>query len=360
MLVEEKPARQFASACLMPAGNISSASRRKPSRSGPAGTASKGAGRSGEAYQPARPSKVVVLSPNGVCATTVRCPGAFAYTSTGTLEKSVSKPPYMPFALRLFSAASFPSPPAACRYLSSTSSALGPFSVCGEIAISLGSSGGGALYCASRLGVPFGSPSPRWHVKQVTTCLPPKFSWLIAFTICTIRRAVRFAGISSAYFAQSPRLSMVWQLVQLYPSDALKNPMVSMNSTTEIPFSTCTFLKTSSTIRVLSAPVCAAATLHSDSVKAAAPRTEPFDCHFIPAIIPLLTFAEYARSLLRGTGLLRAARYRQERYAAIAPVRLYPPVARLPGIFPPQGHWLGVAGLRQDGPQGGAPLGAPA
>jgi len=73
-----------------------------------------------------------------------------------------------------------------------------------------------------------------------------------------------------------------------------------------------------------------------------------------------LTFAEYARSLLRGTGLLRAARYRQERYAAIAPVRLYPPVARLPGIFPPQGHWLGVAGLRQDGPQGGAPLGAPA
>ena len=36
------------------------------------------------------------------------------------------------------------------------------------------------------------------HVKQVTTCRPPKFAWLMAAIIVTMRRAVRLSGMVSS------------------------------------------------------------------------------------------------------------------------------------------------------------------
>ena len=36
-------------------------------------------------------------------------------------------------------------------------------------------------------------------------------------------------ALSSAYFAQSPPLSLVWQSVQFNPVDAEKNPIIRMN-----------------------------------------------------------------------------------------------------------------------------------
>ena len=69
---------------------------------------------------------------------------------------------------------------------------------------------------------------------------------LSVFIIAIMRRAVILVGLSIAYAAQS--FSDWWQSLQLYPSDAEINPIVSMNWLTVRPFNTCTFLKTSSAI----------------------------------------------------------------------------------------------------------------
>ncbi len=61
-----------------------------------------------------------------------------------------------------------------------------------------------------------------------------------------IIRARCLRGVSSANFAQSPPLSSVWQSVQFMLVEAAKNPIVCMNSSTGIPFSSWTFLKTCS------------------------------------------------------------------------------------------------------------------
>src|ERR1700680_2122100 len=84
-------------------------------------------------------------------------------------------------------------------------------------------------------------------------------------TMAIIPRARRFRSLSSAYLAQSPPLSAVWQSPQLIPRDAEKNPIVDMNSSAGIPFSTCTFLNTCSA-GLMSARVCprATATLSTD------------------------------------------------------------------------------------------------
>src|SRR5438067_592373 len=60
----------------------------------------------------------------------------------------------------------------------------------------------------------------------------------------TMFRAVRLRGTSSANFDQSCRLSATWQPVQFNPRAAEKNPIVSINSLTGIPFNTCTLLNT--------------------------------------------------------------------------------------------------------------------
>src|SRR5579862_4363245 len=70
----------------------------------------------------------------------------------------------------------------------------------------------------------------------------------MAFTITTIRRAVFFNGVSSAYRAQLPPLSDVWQSVQFKLKEAAKKPMVPKNWSTDIPRSTWIFLKASSAI----------------------------------------------------------------------------------------------------------------
>src|SRR5258707_7449741 len=71
---------------------------------------------------------------------------------------------------------------------------------------------------------------------------------------------MRFSPVSSAYLVQSPELSEIWQSMQFKLSEAAKKPMVAMNSSTEIPLSTWTFLKTSSAIRGFAAVVtCAVA-----------------------------------------------------------------------------------------------------
>src|SRR3984893_9082507 len=66
------------------------------------------------------------------------------------------------------------------------------------------------------------------------------------FTMPIIARVRRFLSLSSAYLVQSPPLSAVWQSPQLIPREAEKNPIVDMNSSAGIPFSTCTFLNTCS------------------------------------------------------------------------------------------------------------------
>src|SRR5438132_12332633 len=70
----------------------------------------------------------------------------------------------------------------------------------------------------------------------------------MVFTIWIILRVVRLSVVSSAYLAQSPERSEMWQSVQFRPSEAAKNPMVPMNSLTEIPLRDWTFVKTCSAI----------------------------------------------------------------------------------------------------------------
>ncbi len=82
----------------------------------------------------------------------------------------------------------------------------------------------------------------------MTERTPLKFCLLIAVTICTIVRAVRLRGVSSANRSHLSTLSATWQSMQLRLRDAANMPIVSMNSSTGIPLSTWTFVKTSSAI----------------------------------------------------------------------------------------------------------------
>ena len=82
----------------------------------------------------------------------------------------------------------------------------------------------------------------------MTARAPAKLVLLMVVTINIILRAVRFSGVSSAYFAQLLALSGVWQSVQFKLSEAEKKPIVSMNSSTGIPLRIWTSLKTSSAI----------------------------------------------------------------------------------------------------------------
>src|SRR5262245_8695964 len=92
-----------------------------------------------------------------------------------------------------------------------------------------------------------GRSRPRWHAQQVTTWRPLKLSRLIAATICTMRRAVRFLGVSSAQSTWSVPADG-WQPTQSEPTAADMMPIVSRKSSTPMPFSAWTFLNTSSTI----------------------------------------------------------------------------------------------------------------
>src|SRR5215475_5144683 len=66
-------------------------------------------------------------------------------------------------------------------------------------------------------------------------------------TIEIIARAVRLRGGSSSHFGFDVP-APVWQLPQQRLSDVVKTPIVPMNSSTGMPFSTWTFLKTLSDI----------------------------------------------------------------------------------------------------------------
>src|ERR1039458_123772 len=74
----------------------------------------------------------------------------------------------------------------------------------------------------------------------------------MAFIMPIMARAVFLRGLSSAYLSQLPPLSALWQSVQVSPKDAEKNPMVAMNWSTGMPFSTRTFLNACSAITGLS------------------------------------------------------------------------------------------------------------
>ena len=65
----------------------------------------------------------------------------------------------------------------------------------------------------------------------------------MAFIMPIMARAVFLRGLSSAYLAQLPPLSALWQSVQVSPREAEKKPMVAMNWSTGMPFNTRTFLK---------------------------------------------------------------------------------------------------------------------
>src|SRR6267142_2015714 len=94
-------------------------------------------------------------------------------------------------------------------------------------------------YTESRVGVTTGRSRLRWQVQQVTTCRPLKFVLLMVCTICAILRAVRFLGVSTS------QCSLSWHSPQHMLRAAENSPIVPMNSSTGIPVSTCTFLKTS-------------------------------------------------------------------------------------------------------------------
>src|SRR5579871_2591830 len=106
----------------------------------------------------------------------------------------------------------------------------------------------GVLYWMTKLGVILGCASPRWHVKHVTRREPPKLFLLSVLTIAIMCRAVVLRGVSFAKLAQSSTASSPWQSVQFQLRDAEKKPMVSMNSSTEIPLSTVTSLNATSAI----------------------------------------------------------------------------------------------------------------
>src|SRR5262245_62042856 len=68
-------------------------------------------------------------------------------------------------------------------------------------------------------------------------------------TIEIIARAVRLRGGSSSHFGFDVP-APVWQLPQQRLSDVVKTPIVPMNSSTGMPFSTWTFLNATSDISV--------------------------------------------------------------------------------------------------------------
>src|SRR5262252_3490221 len=102
-------------------------------------------------------------------------------------------------------------------------------------------------YAKSSGGVTDGLVWPRWHVQHVTTCRPPKRVLLMSCTIEIIARAVRLRGGSSSHLGFDVP-APVWQLPQQRLSEVVNTPIVPMNSSTGMPLSTCTFLKTLSDI----------------------------------------------------------------------------------------------------------------
>src|ERR1700730_14366498 len=113
-------------------------------------------------------------------------------------------------------------------------------------------------------------------------------------------------GVSSAYLSQLRELASPWQVVQFAFKDAEKKPIASMNSFTEIPLSSWTFLKACSAMMGLSPEVTSAAcvgaawalanaTMNNDAtIAATALRTRCFE----PGVIlpPLLIHSCAARS----------------------------------------------------------------
>src|SRR5690348_2147237 len=90
-----------------------------------------------------------------------------------------------------------------------------------------------------------GRSSPWWHVQQVTTCAPPKFCLLMAVTISTILRAVRFLGLLSVTQSMLSVPAPGWQLEQSYPTAAVMTPIAPRKSLGVSPFNVAvvTFLK---------------------------------------------------------------------------------------------------------------------
>src|SRR5436190_8778673 len=70
----------------------------------------------------------------------------------------------------------------------------------------------------------------------------------MAVTICIIVRVIRFSCVSSANLSQVSTLSATWQSMQFRLKEEANIPIVSMNSSTGMPFRSWTFLKTSSAI----------------------------------------------------------------------------------------------------------------
>src|SRR5439155_10574136 len=91
-------------------------------------------------------------------------------------------------------------------------------------------------------------------------------------TICIIRRAVLFRGGSSSHFGLDVP-APVWQSPQHKLSDAVNTPIVPMNSSTGMPFSTWTFLKACSDI-CAAEPACAWAVIASATVVTQASANE--------------------------------------------------------------------------------------
>src|SRR5262245_50993229 len=141
-------------------------------------------------------------------------------------------------------------------------------------------------YTSSSVGVTTGLSRLRWQVQHVTTCRPLKFALLMACTICAILRAVRFLGVSNS------QCSLSWHSPQHMLSAAENSPIVPMNSSTGIPVSTVTFLKTSCDICDFGAdPACGpfaanAIPIAHMTVIAVAARTNGFDHCFMLLSLP--------------------------------------------------------------------------
>src|SRR3954469_15374239 len=76
-----------------------------------------------------------------------------------------------------------------------------------------------------------GMSRPWWQVQHVTFCTPPNCALLIASTISTIRRAVRFTRVSNTQSTVSVP-APGWQSAQSQPSAPDMTPIAAMKSST--------------------------------------------------------------------------------------------------------------------------------
>src|SRR5436853_2088459 len=181
--------------------------------------------------------------------------------SSGTGDRPVSHPAYVPVAVKLVTALSRCAPPSASRYFANTPSICDGSLPLATMNSSESGLSTGSPYWIDMFGTFCGTDVFEWHVKQLTRFVLPKKLRLMVFTMPTMKRAFWIIGVSMANAATLPsRICGEWQPVQSFAVAAANIPIVSMNSSTGMPLRTRMSLKNVSDIcGALSAGACGAA-----------------------------------------------------------------------------------------------------